>query len=565
MCGSGNRARQNIGERIFTVTRRERTKNLTMKTIKPIRKIITALLVFAVVFTSMPAAAGTLSVHAASPYWKNFKARTASEDTVKLSWKALTKSQKKKISGIAVFRNGKVVKRLKRTAKSYTDKKTVAGKSYSYQLKTYRKNGKRYKYSNVSVKKRIKIPVDENLYPAPKNLRATVNGKNADLTWDAVENADKYRLYIDGELMEDTEKTSTRFRDEKGTYIISVSAIYGKVESKKTKVTVKITGKTEDTPEPVIPDPQPEKEKVQITDYEGNTITVYADDPKVNNPIYNREVDGIFQGKNAAYVPDGVRIGERYFLQKNSVTFCFNHYNGGYDVRVYNGDPNKVKISLDKDIYEYNKWDPANGISDLENPVAIRTQYIMGDTGRRLADLDPFIDRNRVAMLFEEYYIDKGSVRITASYDGEVIDTFTLTLGSDKNIEKFNNWYKKAKEAVDYFKAGNSCDGFSHEHYMSIKQGNYGNSYDGVKPVFPELADYIADMNAIEAYVWENYTYSQLNCAGGRCFLMAYSIAEYGLYGHSILFPDNRGHEVFRPDIFCDNGCTRYFETNGHY
>ena len=71
-------------------------------------------------------------------YWKglDFKETT---DSVELSWPKLTKSQRKKIGGIAVVRNGEVIKRLKKTATSYSDTSVKYCSTNVYQLKTYKK------------------------------------------------------------------------------------------------------------------------------------------------------------------------------------------------------------------------------------------------------------------------------------------------------------------------------------------------------------------------------------------------------------------------------------------
>lgn len=99
------------------------------------------LTVFAVVFTMMPALTGDLNAHAAS-YWKNVKASADGETQVNLSWKALTKKQKRKVSGIALFRDGELVSQMSKYSSSYADSGLKAGTTYSYQLKTYKKKTK---------------------------------------------------------------------------------------------------------------------------------------------------------------------------------------------------------------------------------------------------------------------------------------------------------------------------------------------------------------------------------------------------------------------------------------
>jgi len=79
-------------------------------------------------------------------YWKNQKAKV-SDESVKLTWGKLTKKQRSNISGIAVFRNGEVVKRLKKTATSYkdTDIDSEYDIYFTYHLATYKKTAKKVK------------------------------------------------------------------------------------------------------------------------------------------------------------------------------------------------------------------------------------------------------------------------------------------------------------------------------------------------------------------------------------------------------------------------------------
>ena len=113
---------------------------------REVRKRLAAiLLAFAVAFTMMPAAAGNLDSNAATAYWKKLKAKATSETSVKLSWKALTAVQKNKISGIAVYRAGQVIKKLSKTTKTFNDSSLAAGSTHSYQLKTYKKTTKKVK------------------------------------------------------------------------------------------------------------------------------------------------------------------------------------------------------------------------------------------------------------------------------------------------------------------------------------------------------------------------------------------------------------------------------------
>lgn len=91
-------------------------------------------------------------------YWKGFDVKET-VDSVELTWPKLTKAQQKKISGIAVIRSGKVIKRLNKTATSYTDTDVRPGRTYFYKLKTYKKTSKKaskkYEYSHEAPSKEV--------------------------------------------------------------------------------------------------------------------------------------------------------------------------------------------------------------------------------------------------------------------------------------------------------------------------------------------------------------------------------------------------------------------------
>ena len=87
---------------------------------------------------------------------RNIKASPASNGAqVKLSWSKLSKKQKKKITGIVVYRgttkgNMTAIKRLSKNATVFTDQGCKSGTTYYYQIKTYKKIKK---YYNTKTKK----------------------------------------------------------------------------------------------------------------------------------------------------------------------------------------------------------------------------------------------------------------------------------------------------------------------------------------------------------------------------------------------------------------------------
>jgi len=118
---------------------------------KVIRTTFSIMLMAAMLFTGLPMISGN-TVNAASPYWKKLSV-SASNTTVNAKWTKLTKKQQKKITGIAVFRDGKEIKKLKKSAKSFSDAGLKEGNTYKYQFKTYKKSTKKVKmYYNKKTK-----------------------------------------------------------------------------------------------------------------------------------------------------------------------------------------------------------------------------------------------------------------------------------------------------------------------------------------------------------------------------------------------------------------------------
>ena len=118
--------------------------------------IIAAVLAFCVVFSGMPLLTGSLDVHAASAAKKKItlKAAVAEKTSVKLKWNKIKKPDK----GYAVFRDGKVIKRLNTKKTSFTDKGLEPGSEYKYQIKTYTKKKVKKWYNKKTGKWQKKKP-----------------------------------------------------------------------------------------------------------------------------------------------------------------------------------------------------------------------------------------------------------------------------------------------------------------------------------------------------------------------------------------------------------------------
>lgn len=132
---------------------------------------------FALLFSGIPFASGSAEADAATHYWKSCKARANSYTSTTISWKKLSKKQRKKISGIAVFRgtsssNLTCVTYLNKSSTSFTDR-VRAGTKYCYQLKTFKVkkvkqkqyfNKKTHKWQTKKIKKAKKRTVKKKKY-----------------------------------------------------------------------------------------------------------------------------------------------------------------------------------------------------------------------------------------------------------------------------------------------------------------------------------------------------------------------------------------------------------------
>ncbi|MBQ6440095.1 MAG: fibronectin type III domain-containing protein [Mogibacterium sp.] len=104
---------------------------------RTLKKLIIFVLTFCVAFGGLPAAMNSDEAYASSKSPKKIvlKAASAGKTTVKLKWNKVKSPGK----GYAVFRDGKVIKRLSTKKTSFTDKGLKPGTKHRYQIKTYTK------------------------------------------------------------------------------------------------------------------------------------------------------------------------------------------------------------------------------------------------------------------------------------------------------------------------------------------------------------------------------------------------------------------------------------------
>lgn len=125
--------------------------NVRMRTKKEKTGII--LIAFFIAFAMIPAA-GIFDVQADSGKAEkvSLTVEITGQGPAVLNWKRLSKSEMKKITGFAVFRNGKTVKRLGKKKLSFKDFGLEAGQEYTYQVKTYKKTRTKQWYNKKTGK-----------------------------------------------------------------------------------------------------------------------------------------------------------------------------------------------------------------------------------------------------------------------------------------------------------------------------------------------------------------------------------------------------------------------------
>ena len=111
------------------------------------KSILSVLLILVMILASFTVAFPE-EVNAASglPKVSSLKA-SATQTSVTLSWKKLSKKQLKKVKGIAIYRNNTLIKNVSKKSASFTDSGLKAGTKYSYTIKTY-KNTKKKEWFN---------------------------------------------------------------------------------------------------------------------------------------------------------------------------------------------------------------------------------------------------------------------------------------------------------------------------------------------------------------------------------------------------------------------------------
>lgn len=514
-----------------------------------IRRTTAVILCFAVIFTLMPAMAGTLDAHAAS-YIKTLNASAAGQTAVNLSWTKLSKKQQKKVHGITVFRNGQAVANLSKKAGSYTDAGLAAGTTYTYQVKTYTKKIKKTKMwkNKTTGALQKKAPSKKQKKNFKKVTIKTITYKYS--------NASPARSVRTASAPAPTPAPapSTPTTPSAPSSGGGTGGDDGSIEDRQNKEWERILS-------------EGEYKELSVVDYKGDSTTIYSytKNGKTQYFRYSNDARGYYlgiSGYNPMNDSEVARVWRDYdgefsgYRQKDGVTIAKMRarYNGSgaFSIDIYNGDLSKLKMKCENPTVEYTTYG-----QDLKNPEPIYRAAIIGKHGRRAASYEPD-DLKGYEKVYDGYTyqtvgvnvsleFDDADVTFAVYYDGAEIGRETLQFSYNED----NNLYNIGKTAVKYFRDGNSVQNFSAEDYNNLRS---------------ITSDYNADMRAIEWYVRDKYTYDEFQCTGGAAILEAYSVLEYGMYGHCCCSdPSNLWHVAFRPDDHVAQGDWRwYYETNGH-
>ena len=163
-------------------------KVIIMKNI--MKRLLTTLVIFALVFTCFPAFTGSLEADAASKpgIVKKIHLKTVETSQINVSW-----SEVKKVDGYTVFRNGKAIKHVKKGVTSFADKGLKSDTKYTYYVKAY-KNVKQKQWYNKKTKKWQKKKPAKKYRGKSKKVKVKVYGKSS-----AVKSIKTGKVIIKGE------------------------------------------------------------------------------------------------------------------------------------------------------------------------------------------------------------------------------------------------------------------------------------------------------------------------------------------------------------------------------
>jgi hypothetical protein len=172
-------------------------------------------------------------------------------------------------------------------------------------------------YGEMTSVKAVKLLSTD--FAMPQGFTATLNGKNVEMSWTGIENADKYNIYRNGVLINTVEETE--YVDNTLTtndmYCYQVSAVYGDYES-ALSIPSCITYQGENISEletSFVVTPNPVNDYVTISGNNINGITIY-------NNI-------------------GVMV-DKFDADGNNIKIDMKHYNSGLYVIIINAEEGSV-------------------------------------------------------------------------------------------------------------------------------------------------------------------------------------------------------------------------------
>jgi len=403
------------------------------------------------------------------------------------------------------------------------------------------------------------------------------------LRWNKIKKPEKgYAVFVDGACVRKLNKKTTSYAvavapGSSHSFQIKTWKKVKKtknINGRKKKVTAYKYGKASnkvsvETPAPdntgsasgSNPAPATNRVAITVTDYKGDKTTLY----KEGNKTYLSAVGGgpmqrADLVKINRFVDGEWTDGEWTFCQKNGTTLYYHSspssygYSGGAYVGVYNGDENRVKMEIQEEVRNFKEYKP----TDRKQADPIQVPYIMSNDGKyRIAKpyFGKYIDGiwndtpNEICFYADDHI---------CGYDGFIDDTVHVKVWYDWNGD--GNWTDDEYVGMDIasIKADDS-------RLKALEICKAAVAYYGTD-------SYVADMIAIEAYLFKNYAYdypdqaSGLNfrCSGGCIIQETWSIYKYGVYGY-IGCPSayNGAHNAFYP---IDNpyNKTVYFEAQGY-
>ena len=142
--------------------------------------------------------------------------------TIELSWES-PKFGDSIRSGYEIYRDGERIATADKDSRVYSDTNISYGSEYEYTMRSVGYDGEEIIYSLFTPK----MSAYAVCLKSPENVSVSVSGTNIYISWDSVDYASEYEVYVDGVLKEKTSYTNlTMAADRLNTYFdIAVAAV----------------------------------------------------------------------------------------------------------------------------------------------------------------------------------------------------------------------------------------------------------------------------------------------------------------------------------------------------